>query len=267
MEYASLIGSILQLPFNIASDVARLERNAKSDQEFKKAIAEAYGIEIPDEKLMEIRAAKVAHQKDIATDPALRGTQLDALRKMSGIASAGGMDPGSRAALQEADYAAQKNFQDSSASIMRQQMARGTADSGNAMAQNLAAASTSANMLNRSGVQAAGDARQRALQAISATGKMAGDIRGADFGEGESNRDAWNEIEKFNQMAGQAANQQTAGNLLARTGAQTARAGAINSAASGYANAGKDAGQAERQLGSDVTNPLQVADKLKVGRK
>lgn len=267
MEYASLIGSILQLPFNIAADVVQIERNAKSDQEFKKAIAEAYGIDIPDEKLMQIKQAKVEHQKDIATDPALRGEQLNALRKLSGIADAGGMDPQSKAALQEAQYAAQKQYADSSASLMRQQMARGTADSGNAMANNLAAASTSANMLNRAGVQAAGDARARALQAISESGRLAGNVRNADFGEAANNRDAWNEIEKFNQAAGQAAAQQTASNLLNRTGAQTARAGAITNAASQYANNGRDQGKPVRQLGSDVTNPLQTADKLGIGRK
>lgn len=263
----SFIASIISVPFNVASDIMDLERQGKSDQEIKRAIAEAHGIDIPDESLMKIKPAMIQHQRDIATDPAVRGSQLDALRRLSNIGAAGGMDPQSQQALQEATYASQKQLQDSSAELMRQQMARGTADSGNAMAMNLSNGQASANMLNRAGVHAAGDARQRALQAIAASGSLAGNIRGADFGEAESNRDAWNQIEQFNENAKTAAQQGTANNLLNRTGAQTNKAGAVLNASSAYANNGKDQGKKVRQLGQDLTNPIMVGDKTKLGGK
>ncbi len=264
---ASFIASLLSLPFNIAADIQNMERQGKSDAEIKKAIAEAHGIDIPEESLMQIRPGNIEQRGDIQTDPALRGTQLDALRRMSQIGAQGGMDAQSQAALQQAQYASQKQLQDNSASMMRQQMARGTADSGGAMAANLANGQASANMLNRAGVQAAGDARSRALQAIASSGQMAGSIRAGDFGEAANNRDAWNQIEEFNEKAKMAAQQGTASNLLNRTGAQTNKAGAVLNASQAYANNGKDAGKPTRQLGQDLLNPLMVGDKTMGGKK
>ena len=264
---ASFIASILSVPFNVAADIQDMERQGKSDQEIKKAIAEAHGIDIPDESLMKIKPGNVQQRGDIQSDPQLRGTQLDALRRMSQIGAQGGMDAQSQAALQEAQYASQKQLQANSAAMMRQQMARGTMDSGGAMAANLANGQASANMLNRGAVQAAGDARSRALQALAQSGKMAGDIRAGDFGEAANNRDAWNQIEEFNEKAKMAAQQGTASNMLGRTNAQQGKAGAVLNAAQGYAANGKGQGQKTRQLGQDLLNPLMVGDKTMGGKK
>lgn len=236
---------------NIAGDIVQMVRNGESDAAIKAAIKNAYGIEIPDQELLKIKAQEVVPERDIAT-PETRAAQMDALRRLSGIAASGGMDPQSIDALQRAEESAQRNFQNNSAAIMRDQMARGVANSGSTMAANIAGAQASANMLNRSGVQAAGDARARALQAIAESGRLGGNIASADDERAARNKEAREKIRLFNSEAALRAATTTADNLLARSGAMTNRANAISGAAGKFADAGADRGKPLKDMGDTV---------------
>lgn len=242
------IGAGWEGAWNIAGDIIQANRNIQSDAELINAIRAVTGIELTPDQLLQIKAERVTPEQDVGS-PETKGAQLEALRRLSGIATQGGMDPQSMAALRQAEESSQRQLSNNSAAMMRGQMARGTLSSGSTMAANLAGGQESANMLNRSGVQAAGDARQRALQAIAQSGSLASQIAGMDDERAMQNKKAREQIKMFNAEAALKAAQSTAGNMLGKDNAEIAKANAQGAAAANYANQGKDRDKPYKGIG------------------
>ena len=240
MEVLGAVTQGVGAALDVGKFIAQLIRDGKTDAELQKAIQEAYGITIPPEQLMQIKADAVAKEQNLAADPELKGAQMDALRRMSQIGASGGMDPQSVAALQRSEEMAARSANSAQSATNRNLAATGMMDSGRTQASNMANAQMSANMANRAGVQAAGDARERALSAIAGSGKLAGDIQGAEDQRGELNRRSNNEIGMFNSKLKMDAANATAANMLGRTSAQVARSGRINEAAGNFADVGEN---------------------------
>src|SRR5512147_1933207 len=128
------------------------------------------------------------------TDPRTREAQMAALAGLENTYRAGGMDPQSRAALLEAQYqtgAAERGARDA---LVQNAASRGLSTSGASFAAQLGNQQGAANRNARAGAQAAGDARTRALQALSGTVEAAGGIRGQDYQKAS----ALDAVERFN---------------------------------------------------------------------
>lgn len=133
----------------------------------------------------------------IQEDPQLRATQMGTLDALKSIAG-GGLRPEDKAAQLEAMDASNRNERGQRGAIMQSMASRGMAGSGNELAAQLANEQGAANRTSMAGTQAAGNASQRALQAIAMRGQMAGNIRGQDFGNAAAKAGAQDAMSKFN---------------------------------------------------------------------
>lgn len=139
----------------------------------------------------------------IQGDPATRAAQMQALQQMMGVANEGGMDPVSRAQAYQAQADASGYEQGQRGAIAQNMAARGLRGSGNEYAALLAGQQGGANRAAQGGMQAASDARMRALQAMSQGSQMAGQLRGQDFGQDAAKAQAKDAIARFNAMNSQ----------------------------------------------------------------
>lgn len=147
-----------------------------------------------------------------STDPATRDAQMAALNQLATIGSTGGMDPGSVAALQQAQMSNAQQAKSNTDAALERAQAEGRLNSGRALSAQIQAGQGAANSNAMAGTQAAADARTRAMQALSATGQLGGSIRGADYGQASDKANAQNMINQFNATQRQGAQQQTFGN-------------------------------------------------------
>lgn len=134
----------------------------------------------------------------VRADPALRNNQLRALDSLMETGLSGGMDAASRARLAEAQSRSAQQERGSRLALQQQAQARGQGNSLTAYATQLAAQQGAAQRMGMESVQAAGDASQRALAALSQGGSMAGQVRGQDFQEGSARATARDRINEFN---------------------------------------------------------------------
>lgn len=135
----------------------------------------------------------------VAPNQMARSAREQALQKLMGIGLEGGMDPESRAAVEQAKMEAAGYEQAQRGAIMQHAQATGNTSNNLNQAQALIAQQGGANRVGMMGIQAAGDARSRALNALSGAGEMAGSLERDDYGQQKDlalSRDA---IAEFNE--------------------------------------------------------------------
>lgn len=197
-------------------------------------------------------------------DPATRSMQMQALRSLMGMGEAGGMDPQSRSDLMQSQAMAAREQRAQQGAIRNDFAARGRGGGGTELALRAAAGQQSANANAMAGVQAAGDARTRALQALASGAGLAGQVRGADYAQAADRAGARDRVAEYNARNRQGvqgrnadrandAQQRTFDNRMRRAGGQ---AGALQG------QAGMQLDEAERRarqgyaLGSAVGNTV-----------
>lgn len=136
--------------------------------------------------------------EDINTDSRPVEAEMSALSKMQDIADAGGLDDQAKAALAEAKNQSQITTQGQRGSIIDQMAARGIPTSLMSEAMQAAAAGQDAQTESLVGAKAAGDAEQRALQALSESGTLGGQIHGQQYNEAANKAAAANAIQQWN---------------------------------------------------------------------
>lgn len=114
-------------------------------------------------------------------DSRLKKQQMAALEEMYRIAMAGGMDPQSRAALLQAQNQTAAAERGARGAIVQNAQARGVGGSGVEFGASLANQQGAATRGSLAGTNAAGDARMRALQAMSGSQQGYGQVRGQDL--------------------------------------------------------------------------------------
>lgn len=114
------------------------------------------------------------------TDPKLRQQQLDTLAALRSIASSGGMRTQDKVAYTQAANETNRAEAARRHAVLTNMASRGMAGSGNELASDLIGEQGAADRNAMTGNQAASDANQRALTALSAGGQYAGAIRGQD---------------------------------------------------------------------------------------
>ncbi len=132
------------------------------------------------------------------SDPTLRLAQMGALRQLQETGGAGGLDLGSRVALNQAAADTARRERGSREAILQQMAMRGAGGSGASLAAQLANQQGAAERNAMSGEQAAADARARALAATAQSGELAGGIRGQDWGEASQRAGALDALSRFN---------------------------------------------------------------------
>lgn len=149
-----------------------------------------------------------SQMEGIAIDPRLRDAQLAALDQISQMGETG-LLPGEKAALDQARRAAAGEAQAKSAQLLDEFARRGMGGSGAELAARLQAGQSSADRLSQEGDRIAQMAQERALNAITQKGNLAGNIRGQEFGEQSDiarAQDAINQFNTANKQQVQAAN-------------------------------------------------------------
>lgn len=134
----------------------------------------------------------------VQMDAKYKSAQDAALEKLMGISNAEGMDAQSVAKLDAAKQAAfgvQRGMQGAAEQDLAQ---RGMLDSGALVTSKMGAAQAGADRAYHGGVAAAGDASQRALEALMAGGSMAGRMGEADLAQKNLVASADDRIAQFN---------------------------------------------------------------------
>lgn len=193
----------------------------------------------------------------IQEDPQLRGTQMDTMKKLSDLYESGGMGPGDEAALQLANEGAQQQSSSDYASAAQGLAARG--QSNNPALAAALASKTSGDVVNATATnryRAQADARARAMSALEASGRLAGDVRSQDYNVASGRAGAQDRINQFNAGQRTDAAQQNNANQQAQFGDLMQERAAKGAAINGEANADEAQGDRTRQLAQGVANGL-----------
>lgn len=133
----------------------------------------------------------------VSTDPRLQQAQMAALQQLSDIGQAG-MTPAEAAALRTARRASAGEAQAKSSQITQEMARRGMGGSGAELAAQLQNAQSSADRQSQASDQEMQAAQARALQALSQTGSLSGQIQNQQFNQQSDIARAKDAINQFN---------------------------------------------------------------------
>jgi len=214
----------------------------KADQMRQKAIDAFNAIQTPELKDLQVQLNKyvLAGQlspeaaesellksnafNDIVTDPNLEGAQKKALSSMQNVADSGGLTAIDKAQLNDIQIGQNQANRSQNEATMQQAQQRGMGGSDINTVNQLMNEQGNADRASNAGLTVAAQAQARALQAMQAAGKQAGDIRTQDYGEAEKKAQSANAIDLFNKQTlnatdlynVDAANKAQAANLAAK---------------------------------------------------
>jgi hypothetical protein len=167
---------------------------------------ERVGILTPQlEEDIQLAESEVAQIKE---DPALRDKQIQALQQLQQRSQVG-LSTEDRAALNQVRNEAQRDSQAKQEQILQQLQSRGMGGSGAELMALLQSAQGAADQAAAGSDAIMSTAQQRALQALSESGRMAGDVRSQDFGVESTRAQALDERNRMlaqNAMARQSSN-------------------------------------------------------------
>jgi hypothetical protein len=197
-----------------------------------------------------------------------RDARNEALRAIMAMGEQGGMDPGSRLAMEEARRAAALQDTQQRQAITQGMARRGMGGAGEAMMQ-LQAQQSGADRASMANLQEAASARARALQALATGGSMAAQAEGQDFERSAAEQTARDRIAQFNinnsveaQRANTALQQQGYQNKL---GLMDRRYGARQQRAAQYGQKASDTAQMWGGIGQGVGEAMHDAEGAMTG--
>jgi hypothetical protein len=118
----------------------------------------------------------------LTEDPALRQQQMATMQALQDIYSQGGLDLQARADIAEAQAASAQNERAQRGAILEDFARRGGGSGNQALLAALSAQQGNANRAGMESMRGAADAQARAFQALAASGQLAGQVRGQDYG-------------------------------------------------------------------------------------
>lgn len=119
--------------------------------------------------------------ENMAYDPALVKSQMGAIDELRRVYDEGGLDTQSRAALEQAQASTAAAERGQRGAITQNFAARGAGGAGTELAAQLTSQQSGANRNRMAGVEAAGDARSRAINALLSSTGAAANLRGQEF--------------------------------------------------------------------------------------
>lgn len=185
----------------------------------------------------------------VKADPRMRDSQLRALAGMEQTYAQGGMDAQTLGELNQINGNVAQQDRARRDAIVAQQARKGRGTGGSQYASLLSGAQSAAQSQADASFGAHAAARQRALQAMSETGKMAGGMRDQDFGEQAARAQATDRIGQFNTQMRQQANMQNQQRDQQVVQNRFAKADGRMEARKGKAGALKEEGERTRRQG------------------
>lgn len=166
-----------------------------TEQEISPEMLQYIGDYLP--MLEQIEQLGPSAMEQVSIDPRLRQQQMSALEQLAGL-SQGGMSQADLAALELARRGAASEAQAKQGQILQEMQQRGQAGSGAELIARLKAAQSGADRQSSEGLQIARMAQERALQALSGMGSLAGNIRSQEYGEQSDLARARDVVNQFN---------------------------------------------------------------------
>lgn len=185
----------------------------------------------------------------IGTDPAQRQAQMNALNKLQSVGMAGGRDAQFMADQSRLESDVNANTQGQEGAIEQNMAARGMGGGGGEMVARNIAAQQGANRQAQMGMDANAQAQSRALQALSQSGSLAGQMQSQDFNQQSSKAQAADSISKFN-----AQNTQQVQNNNVNTANEAQKFNATNAQGISNQNTGLNNNAQQYNLGLDQQN-------------
>lgn len=174
---------------------------------------------------------------NVTADPRLGAKQDQSLAALQGVVDAGGMTAADDAVLNKNLNQVARRSASANENILSSMRSRNAGGAGAEFALRQANAASAADRSQQAGLDVAGTAQQRALDAMIAGGNMAGQMRGQQFDEKFRAAQARDHINQYNASARERAARYNAGLAGDRFGMQIQRQNARNGARGDYANA------------------------------
>jgi len=184
---------------------------------------------------------------NISTDPALRSQQMASLAALQNLAQSGGLNLQDKAALASVQDQAAQADRGRRQAIQQNMQARGMGGSGASLLAQLQSNQAATDQQSQQGMDIAGQAQQRALQAMMQGGQLAGQIQGQDFSQQAQQAQAQDAVNSFNARNQTASNQYNAG-----VQNQVAQTNAANALQSGEFNTNKNLDVAKTNAAADT---------------
>lgn len=166
-----------------------------------------------DPRLSDLSLAGPSDYNDISVDPRLKDSQTASLDALRDIANNGGMTAADEANLNRIQSEVASADRGRRDAIGQNMTARGMGGSGLELLEMLKSNQDATNRANQSGLDIAGMAEQRALDAMMNGGNLAGSIRGQDFDEQAKVAEANDAINRFNATNSNQSSQFNAGTV------------------------------------------------------
>lgn len=185
------------------------DQYAEQQRLMEETLRELEGIPLPElEKIAyenprwldDLVAVKQAESKmnQIAVDPRLKNQQLAAMSALDEIVQGGGLTAMDRANLNRVQTDAATQDRGRREAILQSMNQRGMGGSGLELLNQLQSSQAATDRASQQGLDIAGMAQQRALNALMNQGQMAGQMRGQEFGEQAQIAAANDAINRFN---------------------------------------------------------------------
>jgi hypothetical protein len=169
-----------------------------------------------DPAMAETVNAKDSLINNVSTDPRLRAAQMASLNQLQQM-GVSGMRPEDMAAISSVINKTNQQSNAANQAVLQNMQQRGIGGSGNELAAKMMNNQNAANLSSQQGLDVAGQASQRALQAIMSAGSMGSSMEGQQFNQDAQKAQAQDIINKYNSMNQQ---QITNNNTSTRNAAQ-----------------------------------------------
>lgn len=136
---------------------------------------------------------------NVSADPRLREAQMRSLNQLQQM-GVGGMRPEDQAALNSVLNKTNQQANANNQAVLQNMQQRGIGGSGNELAAKMLNNQAAANASSQQGLDIAGQASQRALQAIMNAGNLGGQMESMQFGQDSQKAQAQDIINKYNAM-------------------------------------------------------------------
>jgi hypothetical protein len=189
---------------------------AQADELRRRALAEIAGINVPSVAEQEIQLQQLASQgkltpeivqaiqqqssqmQGVSTDPRLKDAQLAALSSLQDIGNNGGMSATDKVRFNQMQSELNRDAGARQAALMQDFARRGQSGSGMELAAQLMNQQSASERASQQGMDVKAQAEQRALQALSQGGQLAGNMQSQEFNQKASQAQAQDAINRFN---------------------------------------------------------------------
>lgn len=204
---AALIGVGAQAGLGVLGEILASMDEADAERLIKQATDQYGKIDLPALKQIVAEQLGPSDLSKIQSDPELVSAQKDALAEVLRVGRDGGLRLEDKAALNEATGAAARAGTGNYRRVLEDRAQRGISGSGDELVASMKAGQDAAQGASNAGLRVAADAQRRSLDAMLSGGRLAGEMRGQEFGEKSRVAEAQDAIKRFNAEGRTAASQ------------------------------------------------------------